>query len=191
MSPVQTRRDILNAQPAYEKTLSVKTKFEDKSAPQLDVKKWLDQCKPQDPCNTPARRREKCVPLIETRRDKLCDQPKPAPANVRNTIERSQCSSTQGKTDAALVSRVLQENRLPKPKIIQFDGDPKRYTLSMASFCINADEVLEECENKLKLTLQPDEGHRTARNKQKQISEWRAAARNYKEKTIRDDFNSE
>ena len=52
----------------------------------------------------------------------------------------------------------------------------------MANFRINADEVLEECENKLKLTLQPDEGHRTARSKQKQISEWRAAARNYKEK---------
>ena len=90
----------------------------------------------------------------------------------------------QGQSVAAVFSKVLRENRLPKPKMMQFDGDPKRYKLFMASFLSNVDEVLEEGDSKLKLTLlldhctgeafnliedcvmcEPIEGYRTALNK--------------------------
>ena len=89
-------------------------------------------------------------------------------------------TSVQGQTEAALFSRVLQENRLPKPKMMSFDGDPKRYKLFMASFRNNVEARLDG-DDQLKLTLlldqctgeafelieecvmlKPDEGYRTA-----------------------------
>ena len=68
--------------------------------------------------------------------------------------------------------------------MMQFDGDPKKYKLFMARFLSNVDEVLEESDNKLKLTLlldqctgeafnliedcvmcEPEQGYRTALEK--------------------------
>ena len=71
---------------------------------------------------------------------------------MQNTNERSECSLIQGQTDAALFSQVLQENRLPKPKMMTFDGDPKKYKLFMASFRNNVEARLKG-DDQLKLTL--------------------------------------
>ena len=153
------------------------------SAPQRDVSNWLDQSKPQDSCNTPAQPRDICVPPIETRRDEFCDHPKPAPANVLNTNEPCECSLFQGQSSAGLFN---PEYRLPKPKITQFHGDPKSFKHFMECICSNVDEVTEEFDSTLKLTLlldhctgqtynlikdcvmyKPDERYGTARSKRK------------------------
>ena len=152
--PVKIRRDIVKAQPTNEKTMQVKTTFKDQSAPQRDVSNWLDQSKPQGPpCKIPAQPRERCVPPIETRQDKCCDQSKPAPANVLSTNEQGECSLIQGQSNAELLNQVLKENPLSKTKITQFDGDPKTCKLFMARFRINIEEVPEECDSKPNLTL--------------------------------------
>ena len=65
-------------------------------------------------------------------------------------------ASTQELSEAALFSRVLQENRLPKPKMMTFDGDPKRYKLFMASFRNNVEARLDG-DDQLKLTLLLDQ----------------------------------
>ena len=160
------------------------------------------------PYNTPAQPHEGYVPPIPTRRDGASGQPceghvrqtetlrdafnsqskpeKTAEVKTHDTSQtlnirsRGECGSLQGKSDAALFSRVLQENRLPKPKMMTFDGDPKRYKLFMASFRNNVEalldgddqlklnllldqctgeafELIEEC-----VMLKPDQGYRTA-----------------------------
>ena len=60
---------------------------------------------------------------------------------------------TQEKSDSAVISRVLRENRLPKPKVLSFDGDPKQYKMFIASFQSNVEEMLDKGDDKLKLTL--------------------------------------
>ena len=59
----------------------------------------------------------------------------------------------QGKSDAALFSRALRDTRLPQPKILTFDGDPKKYKMFIASFQSNVEEMLDEDDYKMKLTL--------------------------------------
>ena len=106
--------------------------------------------------------------------------------------------STQELSDAALFSRVLQENRLPKPKMMTFDGDPKRYKLFMASFRNNVEARLDG-DDQLKLTLlldqctgeafelieecvmlKPDQGYRTAIEKlEKRFGKNHLIARSY------------
>ena len=61
--------------------------------------------------------------------------------------------SFQGKSDAALFSRALRDSRLPQPKILTFDGDSKKYKMFMASFQSNVEEMLDEDDYKMKLTL--------------------------------------
>ena len=61
--------------------------------------------------------------------------------------------SFQWKSDAALFSRALRDNRLPKPKILSFDGDPKQFRMFMASFQSNVEEMLDDGDEKMKLTL--------------------------------------
>ena len=97
--------------------------------------------------------------------------------------EHNESCSMQEQSNAALFTRVLQENRLPKPKMMTFDGDPKKYKLFMASFRNNVEaridgddqlkltllldqctgealELIEEC-----VILKPDQGYRTALEK--------------------------
>ena len=111
---------------SYSKPLETK-----EATPQHAVKDWLEKSdefeskKLKVPYNTPAQPREGYVPPVQTGRDEFRDQPKTAPSNVQNTIERNECSLTRGQSDASLFSKVLQENRLPKPKMMTFDGDPK------------------------------------------------------------------
>ena len=62
-------------------------------------------------------------------------------------------ASVQGKSDAALFSRALRDTRLPQPKILTFDGDPKKYKMFIASFQSNVEEMLDEDDYKIKLTL--------------------------------------
>ena len=52
-----------------------------------------------------------------------------------------------------MLARALLDRRLPKPKQLTFDGDPKRYKMFMASFQSNIEETLGDDEDKLKLTL--------------------------------------
>ena len=52
-----------------------------------------------------------------------------------------------------MLARALLDRRLPKPKQLTFDGDPKRYKMFMASFQSNIEETLGDDEEKLKLTL--------------------------------------
>ena len=61
--------------------------------------------------------------------------------------------SFQGKSDAALFSRALRDSRLPQPKILTFDGDSKKYKMFMSSFQSNVEELLDEDDYKMKLTL--------------------------------------
>ena len=61
--------------------------------------------------------------------------------------------SFQGKSDAALFSRALRDSRLPQPKILTFDGDSKKYKMFMASFQSNVEEMLDDDDYKMKLTL--------------------------------------
>ena len=58
-----------------------------------------------------------------------------------------------GKSDAALFSRALRDSRLPQPKILTFDGDSKKYKMFMASFQSNVEEMLDDDDYKMKLTL--------------------------------------
>ena len=70
--------------------------------------------------------------------------------------QRPEISSTtqeRNRSDAALFGQELLENRLPKPKILTFDGDPKRYKIFMASFLTNIDKILGADDDQLKLTL--------------------------------------
>ena len=143
---------------------------EDKTEPQRDVVSWLDQShvnrKPLVPFNTPAQPREGYVPPLNIRRDVSETQSSHENVMSKNksikvplqqsfpTLDES--SSMQGKSDAALFSRVLQENRLPKPKMMTFDGDPKRYKLFMASFRNNVEARLDG-DDQLKLTLLLDQ----------------------------------
>ena len=140
-----------------------------KVTPQRAVTNWLDDSRefadktPKVPPNTPVPPREKYIPPIETRRDDFSAQANPTLAKVHETShppqkiqDHDECSSMQGKTDAALFSRVLQENRLPKPKMMTFDGDPKRYKLFMASFRNNVEARLDG-DDQLKLTLLLDQ----------------------------------
>ena len=89
------------------------------------------------------------------------------PIRVENTAGRNPCeiiinskpqprekpSEVQCQSNMALFSRVLRESRLPSPKILTFDGDPKRYKMFMASFMSNVDERLDDSDYKMKLTL--------------------------------------
>ena len=61
--------------------------------------------------------------------------------------------SYQEKSDAALFSRALRDSRLPQPKILTFDGDSKKYKMFMASFQSNVEEMLDDDDYKMKLTL--------------------------------------
>ena len=61
--------------------------------------------------------------------------------------------SGEARADAALFGQALRENRLPKPKILTFDGDAKRYKIFMASFLTNVDRMLDEDDDQMKLTL--------------------------------------
>ena len=61
--------------------------------------------------------------------------------------------SGEARADAALFGQALRENRLPKPKILTFDGDAKRYKIFMASFLTNIDRMLDEDDAQMKLTL--------------------------------------
>ena len=81
---------------------------------------------------------------MEPRRDEFNTQRLPETTVLRpmprdesgqqKLTDQEESSSMQGSSDAALFSRVLQKNRLPKPKMMTFDGDPKKYKLFMASF---------------------------------------------------------
>ena len=52
-----------------------------------------------------------------------------------------------------MFSLILRESRLPSPKLLTFDGDPKRYKMFMASFMSNVDQRLDDTDYKMKLTL--------------------------------------
>ena len=169
------------------------------------VENWLDDSRekscapPKVPLNTPAGiqdgysqskyeagdKRQGEVPLRDTR--------------LNSPIRQAHDTSIQSKSDTALFSRVLRENRLPKPKMMTFDGDPKRYKMFMASFRSNVDEMLENGDEKLKLTLlldqctgkafelieecvmlRPDQGYRTAIEKlEKRFGKNHLIARSY------------
>ena len=51
-----------------------------------------------------------------------------------------------------LLGQALLQNRLPKPEILTFDGDSKRYKIFMASFLTNVSRALGD-DNEMKLTL--------------------------------------
>ena len=147
--------------------LSKPKHVEDKTEPQRDVVSWLDQShvnrKPLVPFNTPAQPREGYVPPLNIRRDVSETQSSHENVMSKNKAPLQQSfpildesRSMQGKSDAALFSRVLQENRLPKPKMMTFDGDPKRYKLFMASFRNNVEARLDG-DDQLKLTLLLDQ----------------------------------
>ena len=126
---------------------------------------WLDESdgmmrKPlQVPHNTPA------VPQItyrlpaETRKEplQLLDSQERRDSMFNSPLRQTRDPAIQSNSDAALFSRVLRENRLPKPKIMSFDGDPKRFKMFMASFQSNVDEMLDEGDDKLKLSLLLDQ----------------------------------
>ena len=70
--------------------------------------------------------------------------------------QRPEISSTtqdRNRSDAASFGQALLENRLPKPKILTFDGDSKRYKIFMASFLTNIDRMLDVNDDQMKLTL--------------------------------------
>ena len=79
--------------------------------------------------------------------------------NVHETVLNQRANATapqiHGQSSMALFSRALRENRLPTPKILTFDGDPKQYKMFMASFRSNVEEMLDEDDHKMKLTLLP------------------------------------
>ena len=154
--------------------------------PQRTATNWLEDSSAfvdktfKVPHNTPALPRDGRVSPAQTRRDEVCKQANPAQENVQSHKEGSECSPKQEQSNAALFSQVLQENRLPKPKMMTFDGDPKKYKLFMASFRKNVEarlngddqlkltllldqcteeafELIEEC-----VMLKPDQGYQTA-----------------------------
>ena len=169
---------------SYSKPLNTK-----EVTPQHAVTNWLQETdapasrKLEVPENLPAQTHQGYLPPIQTRRDEMREQTNPAHENVQNLQERSECSSVRDNSNAALFSQVLQENGLPKPKMLTFDGDPKKYKLFMASFRNNVEarlngddqlkltlfldqctgeafELIEEC-----VMLKPEQGYRTAINK--------------------------
>ena len=71
----------------------------------------------------------------------------------RQRPEISSMAQERNRSDAALFGQALRENRLPKPKILAFDGDPKRYKIFMASFLTNVDKVLGADDEQMRLTL--------------------------------------
>ena len=144
---------------------------EENPVSQKQVINWLDQShatkrKPIVPFNTPAQPREGYVPQLDLRRDiseTQFDNQKemPVKSSLKGPLQQGfptldDSTSMQGRSDAALFTRVLQENRLPKPKMMTFDGDPKRYKLFMASFRNNVEARLEG-DHQLKLTLLLDQ----------------------------------
>ena len=71
----------------------------------------------------------------------------------RQRPEISSTTKVRHRSDAALFGQALLENRLPKPKILTFDGDARRYKIFMASFLTNIDRMLDEGDDQMKLTL--------------------------------------
>ena len=142
------QKSMLKILGSYSKSNVAKTK----AAPLHAVKSWVDESnKTQNRVSkvandSPAHYQGHVSP-IETRRD-VRDQQK--------LTDRDEISSSQERSEAALFSRVLQENRLPKPKMMTFDGDPKRYKLFMASFRNNVEARLDD-DDQLKLTLLLDQ----------------------------------
>ena len=116
------------------------------------VKSWLqdasrhyDTPPPQVPLNTPAVLQTGYKPQSQQYRPLLNAPPiqtqsKPFDINDANTAS------------AALLGQALLHNRLPKPEILTFDGDSKRYKIFMASFLTNVSKMLGDDEE-MKLTL--------------------------------------
>ena len=73
--------------------------------------------------------------------------------NSRQRPETFSTTHDRNRSDAALFGQALLENRLPKPKILTFDGDSKRYKMFMASFLTNVDKILGADDDQMKLTL--------------------------------------
>ena len=125
--PKNTRRGFQDIEDQQAKMLSILQEYSKphcaangNSEPQRDVEKWLASKTPRDGY----------VSLSPSQRDVF---EKSVPVNT--TIAKSDAScSIQEQSDAALFSRALRDNRLPKPKILSFDGDPKQFKMFMASF---------------------------------------------------------
>ena len=169
------------------------------------VENWLDDSRekscvpPKVPLNTPAGVQDGYPQSKYEAGDKRDGEPPLRDARLNLPIRQAHDTSIQSKSDTALFSRVLRENRLPKPKMMTFDGDPKRYKMFMASFRSNVDEMLEAGDEKLKLTLlldqctgkafelieecvmlRPDQGYRTAIEKlEKRFGKNHLIARSY------------
>ena len=120
--------------------------------PREQVKSWLqdtsrhyDKPPPQVPLNTPA------FPQTGYKAPSQGYQPllnAPPIQTQSNPFEIKNDSTTS----AALLGQALLHNRLPKPEILTFDGDSKRYKLFMASFLTNVSKTLGDDEE-MKLTL--------------------------------------
>ena len=75
---------------------------------------------------------------------------KPTPPAVQETV-----SSRPTTSDTALLSRALIEQRLPTPKQLEFDGNPKTFKAFLASFRTNIESKLtanDDADAALKLT---------------------------------------
>ena len=146
-------------------------KTSDYVKPRDAVVSWLDKSNAKEsqpirvPFNTPTNPRGGYVPPFDVRRDALKTQSndeKPIQVKTFQVPTQQTLQSVediglmQGRSDAALLSRVLHENRLPKPKMMTFDGDPKRYKLFITSFKNNVEARLEG-DDQLKLTLLLDQ----------------------------------
>ena len=98
-----------------------------------------------------------CTPVREESSPAHCSVEHTAGRNVHGTVLNQRANETaqqiHGQSSMALFSRALRENRLPTPKILTFDGDPKKYKMFIASFRSNVEEMLDEDDNKMKLTL--------------------------------------
>ena len=166
------------------------------------VENWLEKSDvtrrdaPVVPRNTPAVPRTEYRPPVDAwEPQKVFDTGRQRDVTFDTTHV---AAPTRESSDIAVFSRVLQENRLPKPKLMTFDGDPKRYKLFMASFRNNVEARLDG-DDQLKLTLlldqctgeafelieecvmlKPDQGYRTAIEKlEKRFGKNHLIARSY------------
>ena len=172
-----------------------KPRLTTEATPQRAVTNWLD-----GPSDKPTQH-QGYVPPAEIRRDEFSTRMPEAkvplqPSPNLSVLEKS--TDQEERSEAALFTRVLQENRLPKPKMMTFDGDPKRYKLFMASFRNNVEARLGD-DDQLKLTLlldqctgdafelieecvmlKPEQGYRTAIEKlEKRFGKNHLIARSY------------